>query len=85
VTEREVGLWLLVIGAVFALHCSRATIKEFRAGRALGGWRFGDWDRDKNTGAFWFLIVANALAALMGFAFVGLGILALSGSTGWIK
>ena len=69
------ALSLLVVGAVFAVHCSRATLKEYRNGRALAG-IFGDYDRETSPIGFWIVIAANAEAALLGLAFLIGGLLA---------
>jgi hypothetical protein len=69
---------LLAVGALFSIHCTLATVREYRAGRALGG-KFGDHDRTTSPAGFWTIMAGNGLAVLMGIAFVICGVLGLMG------
>ena len=75
---------LLSVGSFFAVHCSRATMREWGAGRALGG-RWGDHERDTPSIAFWLIMTGNALAAIMGGVFLLLGLVYLLADLGCIK
>jgi hypothetical protein len=59
-------------------------MRELRAGRALGG-KWGDHERETSPLRFWVLMIGNALAAVMGGAFLLFGLVALLAYLGWIK
>jgi hypothetical protein len=70
------GLFFLVVGSFFAIHCTRATLSEFRSGVALGH-HYSMVRRSRSPIAFWLIIVGNGLAAFMGLGFLTLGIVSL--------
>jgi hypothetical protein len=78
------ALMFTAIGAFFLVHCSRATLKEFKSGRALAG-EFGDYDRETSPVGFWVVVTANAAAALIGAGFLFAGIVGLLGYAGLIR
>jgi hypothetical protein len=69
---------LVLAGAFFAIHCTLASIREYRAGRAVGG-EFGDYDRIGSPAGFWTMMAGNAGAAFMGVGFIVVGILGMLG------
>jgi hypothetical protein len=75
---------MLVVGGFFAVHCSRATLKEYRSGRALAG-KYGDYDRETSPVGFWVVIGMNAVAALLGVGFFVAGVAGLLGYAGLIR
>ena len=74
----------LLSGGFFAVHCSRATVREWRAGQALGG-KYGDYEREKEPVGFWMIMAGNALAALFGNFLLLFGIVGLLAYFGWAK
>jgi hypothetical protein len=71
----------LCVGGFFAVHCSLATVREWKAGRALGG-QWGDYDREASPAGFWLIMTGNALAAVMGAALLLIGLVYLSAYLG---
>ena len=61
----------LGIGLFFAVHCTRAGLKELRNGVAEAG---REYVRDEEPIAFWFCIVLTFLAAAMGLFFIANGV-----------
>ncbi|MGN6121321.1 MAG: hypothetical protein ACTHOJ_00035 [Sphingomonas oligoaromativorans] len=55
---------MVAVGGGLAVHCSRAAIREVRAGE--GRSRFGAYRRDDDPLRFWGVVVGTALAALLG-------------------
>lgn len=68
----------VLFGAFFAIHCTLATVREYRTGRALGG-KYGDYDRKSSPARFWAITTGNAGAVLMGVGFIIVGILGMLG------
>ena len=77
-------LLFLSVGTFFAVHCSRATMREWKAGRALGG-KWGDYDRETSPLGFWIVMSGNTLAATMGVLFLLIGFVYLLIYLGWIE
>ena len=59
-------------------------MRERRKGRALGG-KWGDYERETSPVGFWLIMTGNAVAALMGGAFLLFGVSYLLAYLGWIK
>ena len=68
----------VVIGAFFTIHCTLASFREFRAGRALGG-KFRDHDRKTSPVGFWAIMSGNIGAIFMGVGFIIVGIFGMLG------
>ena len=76
--ERPGWAVAVVAGAFFAIHCTLASVREYRAGRALGG-EFGDHDRNASPIGFWAIMAGNMGAVLMGVIFIIVGIFGMLG------
>ena len=76
--ERPGWAVAVVIGAFFAIHCTLASVREYRAGRALGG-EFGDHGRNASPVGFWAIMAGNIGAVLMGVGFIIVGIFGMLG------
>ena len=74
----------LTLGAFLAVHCSRATVREWRAGQGLGG-RWGAHDRETSPVGFWLVMAANAFAVMLGACFLIIGLVYLFVDLGWIS
>jgi hypothetical protein len=72
--------WAVAVlaGAFFVIHCTLASVREYRAGRVLGG-KFGDFDRKASPAGFWAIMAGNLGAVLMGVGFIVVGILGMLG------
>jgi len=66
----------LAVGGLMAVHCSRATLKEFCSGQALAG-IFGNYDREASPVGFWVVTLTNGAAALLGIILLIAGIVGL--------
>ena len=66
------GLFLVAIGGLLALHCSRATRRELRRGVARDDLGIA-YSRDKHPLAFRIVIALNLAAVLLGLAFLCVG------------
>ena len=71
------ALAFLGFGAFLALHCSREARREFQSGIARS--EFAEHRRSAEPAAFWFIIAATALAAVLGFLFMAIGFVTLLG------
>jgi hypothetical protein len=77
VTDLIFPMLAAIIGAVFAVHCPRAALRELRSGVTKG--RVNQFRRDTAPISFWLSIVATFFAGVLGVLFVILG-LAMIGS-----
>ena len=74
-------VFMIVFGAIFAIHCPRAALREFRSGVAKGlnpvTQVQKDFVRAAQPVSFWLTIVGTFLAGIMGLMFFVFGIAAL--------
>ena len=70
-TDLAFGLLLAGGGGVLAAHCSRMTWLELRTVNA----KFAEYPRSAQLVAFAAVIIANALAAILGAFFLMIGLI----------
>lgn len=66
------ALLLVAIGGAFLVHCSMATRREFKAGRARSLYDKA-YSREQQPIGFWLTLALNMFAAAMGLAFLVIG------------